>query len=158
MQMPDQITLVKTIAERLKYARELLDPVPSQGELAKLANVSQGTIGNIEAGTRRNPRELLAIACAVGVNPQWLKTGEGPMLPAGSAATAHASSAQQHVGLDQALPVVLKAIGGLTAGQWNMVRARLDDMPGHPEAREDVADDVLPLLQAPQTKPRSVGA
>lgn len=53
----------------------------SQGDVASNAGVSQGTIGNIESGARKNPRELLAIAAAVGVNAEWLKSGKGAELP-----------------------------------------------------------------------------
>lgn len=67
---------MKTIAERLKHARKELRL--TQPALAKLAGVSAGTIGNIESGFRKDVRELLAIARAVGVNPEWLKTGKGP--------------------------------------------------------------------------------
>ena len=49
----------------------------SQTDLAKVAGVAQGTIGNLEAGIRKNPRDLLDIAAALGVSPQWLKTGKG---------------------------------------------------------------------------------
>lgn len=72
----ETFTDVKTIKDRTKEAREALGL--NQVELAKLAKVSPGTIGNLEAGTRKNPRELLAIAAALQVNPQWLKTGKGP--------------------------------------------------------------------------------
>lgn len=52
--------------------------------------------------------------------------------------------------VERALPTVLQSFGGLSAGQWTMVRARLDALPGHPEAWEDVAADITPmLLQAP---------
>lgn len=74
MQQRDQITNVNTIAERLKQAREALGL--SQEQLAKLASVSQGTIGNIESGLRKRPRDLLAIAAAVNVSPHWLATGK----------------------------------------------------------------------------------
>lgn len=75
MQPAGSITLVKTIAERLKTARE--DLGLSQEQVASAAGVTQSTIGNIEAGLRKNPRELLAIAAAVKVSPEWLKTGRG---------------------------------------------------------------------------------
>lgn len=50
----------------------------TQKDLAKRAKVSLGTIGNVEAGIRGQPRELLAIAAAVRRNPEWLKSGKGP--------------------------------------------------------------------------------
>lgn len=76
MQVRATLTVVKTIAERLKQARE--DKKLTQPELADRSGVSQGTIGNVEAGLRKNPRELLAIAAALDVEPEWLKTGKGP--------------------------------------------------------------------------------
>lgn len=75
-----QITDVITIAERLKYARELAKL--TQAQLADNAGVSQGTIANIESGIRKSPRELLEIAKALNIRPEWLKTGLGPMEPA----------------------------------------------------------------------------
>lgn len=50
MQVGCPITDVTTIAERLKEARA--DLGISQKDLARLAGVSAGTIGNIEAGAR----------------------------------------------------------------------------------------------------------
>lgn len=68
---------MNTIAERLKIAREAAKL--TQPELAAKAGVSQGTIGNIESGLRKRPRDLLSIAAALGVNPEWLETGKGQM-------------------------------------------------------------------------------
>lgn len=77
MQVSGLITGVKTIAERLTWARVQVAKL-SQEELAKKAGVTQGTIGNVESGARKNPRELLAIARAAGVHAEWLKSGKGP--------------------------------------------------------------------------------
>lgn len=71
------ITGVRNIADRLKWAREKKGL--SQPQLAAAAGVSPGTIGNIESGHRKQPRELLAIAAALGVEAQWLKDGVGPV-------------------------------------------------------------------------------
>ena len=68
------ITNVITIAERLKQAREKIGL--NQEELAKRAGVSQGTIANIENGIRKQPRQLLAIARALNVSPDWLESGK----------------------------------------------------------------------------------
>lgn len=70
---------VKTIADRLAAARK--EAGLSQSELATRAGVSPGTIGNIEAGTRDAPRDVVEIATALGVSPMWLKRGLGPMRP-----------------------------------------------------------------------------
>ena len=76
MQEPDQITVVNDLASRLRSARVELGL--TQEELASKAGVRQGTIGNIESGVRKNPRELLAIAKAANVRAEWLKDGEAP--------------------------------------------------------------------------------
>lgn len=68
--------VTKHLGDRLKEAREAAGL--SQGQLADAAGVSQSTIGNIEAGIRKQPRELLSIAAVVKVRPEWLKTGKGP--------------------------------------------------------------------------------
>jgi transcriptional regulator with XRE-family HTH domain len=70
--------VMRTFAERLKLARLRRDL--SQADLAKLAGVAAGTIGNLESGTRRAPRQLLQLAAALGVRPEWLQLGTGPML------------------------------------------------------------------------------
>ena len=73
---------MKTISERLRYARELKGW--KQAQLAVAADVSQGTIGNIESGARQSRGSLPKIAKALGVSHDWLAEGEGEMLPAGS--------------------------------------------------------------------------
>ena len=75
----DKITAVNSIADRMKQAREAAGL--TQPQLAKKAGVSPGTIGNIESGTRKQPRELLAIAAALRVTPTWLQSGALPMRP-----------------------------------------------------------------------------
>lgn len=73
------ITDVKTLANRIKESRERLKL--TQAELAKASGVSQGTIGNLESGIRKSAREILSIAAALGVSPQWLVTGKTTLDP-----------------------------------------------------------------------------
>lgn len=68
---------MQTLGQRLRAAREAKQI--SQQELARRAGVSSGAIGNLEAGSRKSPRNLLAIAAALGVSPHWLETGVGSM-------------------------------------------------------------------------------
>ena len=70
-----KITNVNTLKERLKYARELRGL--SQGDLAKLANCSQSTIGNVESGERDTLRNLVAVARAHNCSADWLFDGHG---------------------------------------------------------------------------------
>jgi len=74
MQASGTMPVVSSISERLKLARLRLNL--SQVELAKRAGVAAGTIGNLEAGTREKPRNLLGIARALGVTPEWLEEGK----------------------------------------------------------------------------------
>lgn len=75
MQVSAPITTVNTLAERVAWAREKAGL--SQQELADKAGVSQGTIGNVESGARKRPRDLLEIARALRVSPDWLSSGKG---------------------------------------------------------------------------------
>lgn len=52
-----------------------------QRELAERAKVSTSSIGNLEAGLRQQPRQLLSIARALEVSPGWLETGKGEPRP-----------------------------------------------------------------------------
>ncbi len=152
MQVRGAITLVNdTIGSRIERERVALGL--TQEQLAIAAGVTQGTIGNVEKGLRKKPRELISIARALKVRPEYLETGRGPKEVDG----LQTSAPNAPLSLEQALPVVLQAIGRLTDGQWRMVRARLDDMAGHPEMCDDVAADVAPLLHLRHGKQRAAG-
>lgn len=102
MQSRGAITDVNNIGTRLKALREQAHL--TQGQLAAMAGVSQGTIGNIEAGARKEPRNLLAIARALGVDPEWLQTGRG------KPAIALATSSVRPPALDDALAAIGAAL------------------------------------------------
>lgn len=72
---------MKTVAERLRFAREQRGWTQSQ--LAAASDVFQGTIGNIESGARQSRGSLPKIAKALGVSHDWLADGEGEMVPVG---------------------------------------------------------------------------
>lgn len=75
MSSDERITFVKnTLSDRIKATRQKLGW--SQAHLAAEAGISQSTIGNIESGFRQRPRELVSIAQALGVSPEWLETGK----------------------------------------------------------------------------------
>lgn len=69
---------MNNLAQRLIQARE--NKGLTQGALAKLAGVSQGTIGNLEAGLRNSARKIVEIAAALDVDPAWLANGKGSMV------------------------------------------------------------------------------
>jgi len=68
------------LKDRIRLAREQAGL--SQRALAKMMEMNHASISILEAGKREpTPRTLKGIAEATGVNLEWLKTGEGPMLP-----------------------------------------------------------------------------
>jgi transcriptional regulator with XRE-family HTH domain len=71
------ITLVKSLKDRLIYARTLRSL--TQGKLAQKAGLSQGTIGNVESGIRHTLRNVVQVARALDVTSEWLSEGIGPM-------------------------------------------------------------------------------
>lgn len=66
---------MKTFAERVRGRRLQLGI--SQGELARLAGMSQQGIDSIEAGASRRPRRLIEIAQALQTTTEWLLSGNG---------------------------------------------------------------------------------
>lgn len=71
-----RITNVKTLKERLIFARELRKL--TQADLAKKAKCAQSAIGNVESGTRHTLRNLVLVARALRVSADWLFDGKGP--------------------------------------------------------------------------------
>lgn len=66
---------LSTLGRRVAWART--QRKLTQQALADRVHVKQSMIGNLESGTRKRPRELLAIAKALYANPEWLETGRG---------------------------------------------------------------------------------
>jgi transcriptional regulator with XRE-family HTH domain len=71
-----KITNVKTLKERLVFARELRGL--TQGELAVKAKCAQSAIGNAESGERQTLRNLVLVARVLKVSADWLFDGNGP--------------------------------------------------------------------------------
>ena len=138
----ENITPVNSIADRLKKAREAAGL--TQPELATRAGVSQGTIGNVEAGLRKQPRGLLDIARALNVSPQWLATGTGPMRPGGDASAASPQPPTLQEAL-HALALALRMTDEITLLQ---ARPLLQRMAEQPEQAAQIAERLHALLQA----------
>lgn len=147
-----QITSVITIADRLKSAREAAGL--SQIELAHQAGVSQGTIANIETGTRKNPRELLSIARAVGVNPEWLKTGKAPRTNEADTNTGHrieSPTARYLTGPQstaESIAYHVSRIGALLMGVDDVRRNAIAEMLGAAARKPEQADEIGEHIQA----------
>ena len=69
-----------TLGERLKFARERIQPELSQSELAKRVGVKPQSIQAIEIGRVRSTKFAIAMARELGVSAEWLahETGEAP--------------------------------------------------------------------------------
>ncbi|MFQ1050809.1 XRE family transcriptional regulator [Avibacterium paragallinarum] len=66
---------MNTLGSRLQQV--LNDKGITQEKLANMINVSQNTISLIVKGATKKPRNILEIATALDVDPNWLKTGDG---------------------------------------------------------------------------------
>lgn len=67
-----------TLAERLQKARN--HAKLKQGELAELAGISQQAISRLETGEQKTTTDIVQIAVACGVRPEWLAMEEGDMV------------------------------------------------------------------------------
>lgn len=72
-----QENTLRTLADRLNYAMQEMGM--SQGQLAKIANMAQPTIWRIASGNARGTTKIVELANALGIRPEWLSSGEGPM-------------------------------------------------------------------------------
>lgn len=82
MDSPIKTPHLKNVAGRLRFARERLDL--KQQDLAQLSGVGRAVIGNLEtdrSAMTRNPEEVVALASALKVTPQWLLWGRDPERP-----------------------------------------------------------------------------
>lgn len=118
---------MNTLASRLKYARELRGL--KQDALAKLARVSQGTIGNIEAGIRGGQNSRADIAAALGVRYWWLRDGDGEMV----------DQAQHVAGFTPELLQAMSAAGKDVRWLENLARSALE-MAALPRGTQESAD------------------
>lgn len=70
---------MSTIGDRLKLART--SKRWTQHELASRSGEAQSTIGGLESGRRKMPRNLVALCAALGVTPEWLVHGKEETTP-----------------------------------------------------------------------------
>ena len=66
-----------TLNERMKIAR--LELKETQKHIAKLAGINLRTYINYEQGERETPVSVVVVYSSLGINPNWLLTGEGEM-------------------------------------------------------------------------------
>lgn len=66
---------METLAQRLKFVMD--EQGISQNALARMIGVTQPSIKKVLDGNTLNPKNILEIAEALNVSPEWLKTGKG---------------------------------------------------------------------------------
>lgn len=71
----------ETFAERLNLAMK--EAGFSQASLGAAVNMTQPSVWKLTSGVTKNTRKLFEIAVVLGVNPEWLSSGKGPMRSAG---------------------------------------------------------------------------
>lgn len=71
-----------TLAERLTSI--MSEKGLSQAELARMTGLKQPSVFKIVSGQTLNPKNIVEIATALGVDVNWLKTGEGKPIAQGS--------------------------------------------------------------------------
>jgi len=71
-----------TLAERLTSI--MSEKGLSQAELARMTGIKQPSVFKIVSGQTLNPKNIVEIAAALGVDVNWLKTGEGEPIAQGS--------------------------------------------------------------------------
>jgi len=82
--------VASTLGERLRQVRSQL----SQDEFATRLGVHKNTIGKYERGERQPEAEILSrLRSELGVDVNWLLTGEGEMRPGGAVAVQPAHEA-----------------------------------------------------------------
>lgn len=69
---------MKKFSDRLRYTR--LQRGYTQVELAHRAGLSQSAVASYESDKRQSSRAIFKLAIALGVDAQWLDTGNGPMV------------------------------------------------------------------------------
>ena len=126
------------IGDRIRVAR--LNLGLSQAELAKRANVSQGTIGQLESGRNQSSGKIVELAAALNVSPEWLLYGKNPPSVAQKpenieASDSYITSEQSSIALKKEF---LKA-NGFDAGYVDFIKCKDESMSPTLSIFDDVA-------------------
>lgn len=145
---------MSTLSDRLTEALAR-HPGLRQADLRRLTNASSPSVTNWMGG-RTQTLDLVnahKLAAFFGCDPLWLGAGIGaPQWRDDDNLRRTPATPEQAPSLPQALHTVLDALQALPTIRWVSVRAQLDQLAAHPEARDDVAGELLALLQAPPGK------
>ena len=109
-----------------------------------------------EDGTAPKRKRLEFVALALGATVETLVSDDPRPSSADTIGVLVAAepAPTPWVQLPQAVEQVVSAVAALSPSAWAMVRGALDSVVGHPEMRDDVAGNVLLVLQAKPGKRR----
>lgn len=133
----DEILGMESIGARL--ARVRAEAGLTQGKLASASGVSQGTIGNIEAGIRGYGKSVVRVAAALRVSTDYLecKTNErgdigGERAPTDGAAPISMAAVRSRPSVSAALEVLGEAIEAAEGNDRADVVKMLEIFVGNP--------------------------
>ena len=89
----------------MKFAR--LELGKTQKHVAELAGINLRTYINYEQGERETPVSVVVVYSSLGVNPNWLLTGEGEMMRGKGEAESVAAEAVEALSEDRMLEKIV---------------------------------------------------
>lgn len=126
--------MARDIGVRLRHARKTKGL--TQVQLAKASGVKQATISEVETGESKSPvgTNLVRLALALQVSPEWLATGKGPMVSTDPPLSQEA----QRVARDwlKLAPEVRKSVASMIR---EMVKESASEEPAVPDERVEEA-------------------
>ena len=120
---------MSSISERIAKAIEISGK--KKVDIAKELRVSQPFISQLCAGQRQpSNRTLLDLSDTLGVNLDWLRTGEGNMLALGNDAEMLSLWAVRHLSGDSNdfKRRFMRVITNLTDSEWGLLERKLTEM------------------------------
>ena len=101
-----------TLNERMKIAR--LELKETQKHIAKLAGINLRTYINYEQGERETPVSVVVVYSSLGINPNWLLTGEGEMMRGKGEAEEVASEAVEALSENRMLEKIVLMLADMS--------------------------------------------
>lgn len=134
--------MIATMVEyKDRVAEAMRDAGVDAASLARHLKVSYQAVKKVLDGNSAEFKvpNHFAAADHLGVSPRWLASGKGPK---------SAGQPAPELGMEQVAAILFRAVADLSPGRWDMVRARMDALPGHPEQVDEVVTDVVPILRS----------
>ena len=101
-----------TLHERMKFARSELKK--TQKHIAELAGINLRTYINYEQGERETPVSIVVVYSSLGVNPNWLLTGEGEMMRGKGEAESVTTEAVEALSEDRMLEKIVLMLAAMS--------------------------------------------